>query len=234
MRPAPVEPPAATLRFPDPRRVQHEVITVGGDLEPGTLLAAYRAGIFPWPRAPKEARGATRRTAAETLVWCSPDPRAVYSLDLRAPAPGRSYEVTFDETFTSSMLACSSDRAEGTWITAEIIEAYGRLHALGWAHSVEVRQKQELVAGLCGVAIGASFSIDSTHGPRPLVAHALAVLAARMGRAGYTLLDGQIMSPGAAAFGCADVPRADFLDQLERAIATRPVEPMHAWDPRLR
>ncbi|MGH7804947.1 MAG: leucyl/phenylalanyl-tRNA--protein transferase, partial [Candidatus Binatia bacterium] len=129
----PIEPPPSRYRMPDPRHSPPEgLVAAGGDLEPGTVLTAYRAGIFPWPD--REGR----------VLWWSPDPRAILPLDgfhesqsLRRRRRSGRFQVTVDRAFAAVLAGCA-DRPEGTWITAGITHAYRRLHRLGWAHSIEV------------------------------------------------------------------------------------------------
>mgnify|MGYP003347125860 CR=1 FL=1 len=143
----PVEPPPCPWAWPDPRRAdEHGVVGVGADLEPGTLLAAYRAGLFPMPVGRRQ------------LAWFSPDPRGVLPLDavhvsrsLRRSR--RRFECTVDTAFRDVMVGCATGREDGDWITRPIVDAYVRLHELGWAHSVEVWTDDELVGGLYARAI---------------------------------------------------------------------------------
>src|SRR5689334_23302741 len=133
----------------------HGCLAAGGDLEPGTVLAAYRSGIFPWPDP--DGR----------LLWWSPDPRAVLPLDgfhasrsLRRLRRRGAYHVTRDQACSAVIAGCA-DRAEGTWITPAMRRAYERLHGLGWVHSVEVWRDAVLVGGVYGVAIGGFFAAES-------------------------------------------------------------------------
>ena len=148
------DPPDA---FPDPQRALHEpdgLLAVGGDLDPARLLAAYRRGIFPWYEA------------GQPILWWSPDPRLVLELDeikisrsLRKTIKKRIFSVTFDQAFSRVIAACASVVREGqpgTWITAEMREAYERLHTLGYAHSVETWLGDELAGGLYGVSSDSS------------------------------------------------------------------------------
>src|SRR6476620_6041561 len=154
----PIEPPTSRVVFPDPRRAgRREILAVGVDFSPGTLLAAYRQGIFPWPQS-------------RTLVpWCSPDPRAIFPLaeplhwsrSRRRTLRKHPWRISIDEAFEGVMRACGETRPEGTWIHEEMITGYASLHRLGWAHSVEVGEGAELVGGIYGVAIGGSFAGES-------------------------------------------------------------------------
>ncbi|MGH9274493.1 MAG: leucyl/phenylalanyl-tRNA--protein transferase, partial [Acidimicrobiales bacterium] len=152
----PIEPPSSSWGFPDPGSAdEHGVVGVGADLEPGTLLAAYRAGLFPMPLH----RGGP-------MAWWSPDPRGVLPLDrlrvsrsLRRSC--RRYEIRIDTAFADVVDACASPRRPGGWISPAIRAAYGELHRLGWAHSVEAWDDEGLAGGLYGVAMGGLFAGES-------------------------------------------------------------------------
>lgn len=217
-----VEPPPSRFRFPDPARGRGRegVVCVGGDFAPGTLLAAYRRGIFPWP------------TSRRLVPWCSPDPRAHFPLD--APEPWsrslrralrlRPFRVTVDAAFAEVVDACA-DREEGTWITSELTDGYRALHAAGWAHSVEVWSAEDgaLVGGIYGVTIGAAFAGESMfHRATDASKIAFVHLTRRLREAGYRLFDVQIMSPHLESLGCVELPRAEFL----RRVATCIGEPL--------
>jgi leucyl/phenylalanyl-tRNA---protein transferase len=192
------------------------IVCLGGDFAPGTLLAAYRQGIFPWP-------------ASQSLVpWCSPDPRAVLSLQqppefsrsLRRAMRNRPFRVTFDQAFASVLESCG-DREEGTWITPELAAGFCELHRLGWAHSVEVWNihTDELVGGLYGLAIGAMFAGESMfHRETDASKVAFASLADRLHGAGFHMMDAQQMTSHLASLGCRPMPRGHFLDALAIAV----------------
>jgi leucyl/phenylalanyl-tRNA--protein transferase len=227
-RPPPIEPPASRFLFPDARRGvgPHGVVCVGGDFAPGTLLSAYRRGIFPWP------------VSGELVPWCSPDPRAILPLDepprwsrsLRRTLRRGVFRVTVDVAFEEVMDGCG-DRDEGTWITPALAAGYRELHALGWAHSVEVwnAASGELVGGIYGLAIGAMFAGESMfHRETDASKVAFASLAERLFAAGYRFLDAQQMTPHLASLGCIDVPRPDLLRKLRAALVEErsfPVDP---------
>jgi leucyl/phenylalanyl-tRNA---protein transferase len=210
--------PPCRLRFPDPARADADgLLAEGGDLEPSTLIEAYRRGIFPWPVEEHE------------LLWWSPDPRAI--LPPEAPHVSRSlartlrrarFRVTLNAAFPDVIAACA-DRDE-TWITPALREAYVRLHRLGWAHSVEVWALDgTLVGGLYGVAVGALFSAESMfHRATDASKVALVALAQRARAVGATLLDVQVPSAHLTSLGARTIPRAEYLARLARAVA-RPV-----------
>jgi leucyl/phenylalanyl-tRNA---protein transferase len=212
---SPREPLPSRYRMPDPRTaLPNGLLAAGGDLEPGTVLAAYRAGIFPWP----DQRG--------RLLWWSPDPRAVLPLDRfhqsRSLARTRrrgDLEVTFDRACPQVLAACG-DRAEGTWITPEMVGAYVELHRLGWVHSVEVWRSGRLVGGLYGVAIAGFFAAESMfHRVDDASKVALAELVERLRARGFTLMDVQFLTDHLASLGAATVAREDYLSTLRAAIA---------------
>jgi leucyl/phenylalanyl-tRNA---protein transferase len=216
--PPPRPLPPCRLRFPDPARADAEgLLAEGGDLEPSTLIEAYRRGIFPWPVEEHE------------LLWWSPDPRAI--LPPQAPHVSRSlartlrrarFRLTLNAAFADVVAACA-DRDE-TWITPAVREAYVRLHRLGWAHSVEVWALDgTLIGGLYGVAVGALFSAESMfHRATDASKVALVALAQRARTVGTTLLDVQVPSAHLTSLGARTIPRAEYLARLARAVA-RPV-----------
>src|SRR5262249_34927951 len=154
-----------------------------------TLLAAYRAGIFPWP------------DPDERLLWWSPEPRAILPLDrfhqsrsLRRTRRRGAFRVTFDRAYASVMEGCA-DRSEGTWINSSILAAYVSLHELGWAHSVEVWMGERLAGGVYGVAIGGFFAAESMFHREPDASKvALAELVEHLQRAEFRLLDVQLLT----------------------------------------
>lgn len=232
----PIEPPPARVRFPDARRApSHGVVGVGCDFNPSTLLLAYRSGIFPWPHGPDEdddARG-------EPLVlWFSPDPRCIFPLEgephwsrsLRRTLRRHPWEITVDQDFSGVMNLCGETRAEATWIIPELVRGYDDLHALGWTHSVEVWERsprakggRELVGGIYGVGVGGLFAGESMFHTRTDASKvAFAALVAKLRAAGYVLFDVQVKNPHLTSLGCIEIPRADYLDRLARALVVRP------------
>jgi leucyl/phenylalanyl-tRNA---protein transferase len=210
-------PGPSRWRFPDPTTVGEEgLVGIGADLEPATLLDAYRQGIFPWPHP------------GAPLPWFSPDPRGVIPLDgvrcarsLRARLRRSGWETTVDRAFPAVIAACAdrpgSVREGGTWITGPMRSAYRRLHDLGHAHSLEVWSGGELVGGLYGVAVGGVFTGESMfHLATDASKAALVDLAARLTEAGGSLIDVQMVTPHLASLGAVDMPRDDFLDLLAR------------------
>jgi leucyl/phenylalanyl-tRNA--protein transferase len=217
----PVEPEPSAYDF-DPSALPpgEELLGVGADLEPGTLLAAYRSGVFPMP--------VTRRGP---VGWWSPDPRGVLPLhrlrvsrSLRASC--RRYEVRCDTAFAEVVRGCADPRRPGGWIRPDLAAAYHRLHELGWAHSVEAWRGDRLVGGLYGVAVGGLFAGESMfHRERDASKVALVALVdvLRRGPAGdRRLLDVQWVTPHLAGLGVVPVGRAAYLARLTDALALRP------------
>ena len=187
---------------------------VGADLAPSTLVDAYRRGIFPWPHP------------GVPLPWFSPDPRGVLWLDavivsrsLARRLRGCGWVTTVDAAFEDVVRGCAQGRGEaGTWISPAMIRAYVRLHELGWAHSLEVWDGDELVGGIYGVQIGAAFTGESMfHRATDASKVALVDLAARFAEAGGWFIDVQVTTDHLRSMGAVDVNRPGFLDQLLRA-----------------
>lgn len=229
----PIEPPKTRVRFPDARTApSHGVVAVGCDFTPGTLLLAYRSGIFPWPHGEDEdERG------APLVLWFSPDPRCVFPLEaephwsrsLRRTLRRAPWEVTVDRDFAGVMRMCGETRANATWIIPELVRGYEQLFELGWAHSVEVWEDGELVGGIYGVAIGGLFAGESMFHTRTDASKvAFATLVGHLRAAGYALFDVQVQNPHLLSLGCVEIPRAAYLDRLGNALAVSPVQlPFH-------
>lgn len=231
----PVPPPATRVRFPDPgRRGAPEVLAVGCDFSPGTLLAAYRSGIFPWPH------GESKEDGSPLVLWFSPDPRAIFPLEnpphwsrsLRRTLRRHPYEVTIDEDFTGVVRLCGETRAKATWIIPELVEGYVALHGLGWAHSVEVWEKtptgRALVGGIYGVSIGGMFAGESMFHLRTDTSKiAFATLAEALRSSGYALFDVQVENPHLTSLGCVEIPRSEYLGRLREALGRAP-KPLEA------
>ena len=187
------------------------LVAVGADLEPGTLLAAYRAGLFPMP------------LDGRRIAWFSPDPRGVVPLDglrisrsLRRSL--REFDVTVDTRFREVMERCADPSRDGGWITPEFVDAYTALHELGWAHSVETFRDGELVGGLYGVRINGFFAGESMFHTAPDASKvALVHLVRWLVATGATLLDVQWTTPHLVSLGAVDVRRDEYLTLLASA-----------------
>jgi leucyl/phenylalanyl-tRNA--protein transferase len=212
----PVEPPPTTWDLPDPRRLRPgEVLGVGADLEPGTLLAGYRRGMFPMRLS----------GTSGPLCWWSPDPRGILPLDglivsrsLRRSL--RRYDVSVDAAFDAVVVACANPDRKGAWIDPGLREAYRRLHALGWAHSVEVWAGEDLVGGLFGVAVGGLFAGESMfHTATDASKVALVSLVDLLTADGHArLLDVQWRTDHLETLGVVEISRREYLSRLDVAL----------------
>ncbi|WP_340151700.1 leucyl/phenylalanyl-tRNA--protein transferase [uncultured Sneathiella sp.] len=183
-----------------------------------TILAAYRIGIFPMADSADDP----------SLFWVDPEMRGIFPLE-KFHVPKRlaktirkdPFEVTVDRDFRGVMRACAAPRRDGgeTWINPEILERYGELHELGYAHSVECWQNGELVGGLYGLAFDSVFCGESMF-TRVTDASkvALVYLVARLIHGGYTLLDAQFLNPHLETFGAEEISRAEYQVRLQRGL----------------
>ena len=218
----PVEPLPTTWVF-DLSEVDdgEDMVAVGGDLRAGTLVEAYRSGVFPMGLGEHGSR---------PIAWWSPDPRGVLlpgqvhaSRSLQKSL--RRFEMRVDTAFREVVDACADPGREGRWITEEIAEAYTEMHALGWAHSIETWQDGELVGGLYGINVGGLFAGESMF-HRVSDASKAAVVAT----AGYVFADGdprrlidvQWATDHLRSLGVVTVSRPDYLGRLKDAVDLDP------------
>ncbi len=204
--------------FPAPSLALHEpngLLAVGGTLNSTTLRAAYQQGIFPW------------YSVGQPILWWSPDPRAIIwprkfhvSQSLRRTLRQRPWCITIDRAFVQVIAACAAPRANatGTWLSAEMIQAYNALHRQGLAHSVECWLDGELAGGVYGVAVGNIFCGESmfskvTDGSKV----ALYALCRRLAAWGYQLLDCQVANPHLQTLGAENIARQRFCELLNAA-----------------
>lgn len=204
--------------MPDPRLIASagetddaDLVAVGADLEPPTLVHAYRHGLFPWPHGRRQ------------LPWFSPNPRGVLpperlrvSKSLRQTLRRSGWTATVDGAFSEVIAACSKrPDGDGTWITAPMRRAYTRLHELGWVHSVEVWDGPDLVGGLYGFLIGGIFTGESMFHHRTDASKvAMVELAHRLVEAHGSLIDVQLVTDHLASLGAIGIGRPLFLDLL--------------------
>lgn len=214
----PVDPGACVWVLPDPHDTDHVGLAgVGADLEPATLLAAYRRGLFPMPVGGDDP----------AMGWWSPNPRGIIPLDglivSRSLWKARKhFEIRVDTAFDRVVQACADPRRDGGWINEAIRSAYGRLYEMGWAHSVEAWSLDtgELAGGLYGVAIGGLFAGESMfHWRTDASKVALCGLVDRMEAGGGVLLDTQWQTRHLASLGCVTIPRVAYLERLAEATA---------------
>lgn len=203
------------------------LVAIGGCLSPNRLVNAYRAGIFPW------------FNEGEPILWWSPDPRWVLkpgnlhiSRSLQKSMRNKGFKISFDRAFDEVIQACAEPRvgASGTWISAEMRVAYGRLHRLGIAHSFEVWQEGALVGGLYGVGLGKMFFGESmfhrvTDASKVALARASEVLEGW----GYDLMDCQVHTAHLESLGAIPISRSDFCLKVSQLTASQPAA--SAWRP---
>ena len=217
----PIDPPATRYEFPPPSDADADgIVGIGADLEPGTVLAGYRSGLFPM-----------RIALGGPLAWWSPDPRGILPLDgfhvsrsLRRAS--RRFSVTVDVAFRAVMEACAETSRPHGWIDATFIDAYCELHRLGWAHSVEVWSdaadagEPGLVGGVYGIAIGGFFAGESMfHRATDASKVALMALVERLVSGGGVLFDVQWTTDHLVSLGAVDVDRERYLRLLTDAVA---------------
>lgn len=188
------------------------LLVAGGDLSPQRILAAYRAGIFPW------------FMPGEPILWWSPSPRMVLYVDefqvpksLAKVARHRQYRVTFDTAFEQVMQGCAAPRGTeaGTWISEEMLAAYTALHEAGFAHSFECWMDGELVGGLYGMALGKMFYGESMFARRSDASKIAFVHAVQWLREnGFAMIDCQMYTDHLARFGAREIEREEFIAKL--------------------
>lgn len=222
---SPTEPSATGWVFGDPAQwPADDLVGAGADLRPGTVLAAYRQGLFPMPFEIRRRR---------LLGWWSPDPRAVIPLasmrvtrSLRAST--RRFEIRVDTAFDEVVARCGDPRRPHGWLTPTMSAAYAELHRLGWAHSVETWTPDgRLAGGLYGLAVGGLFAGESMwHEPTPwgrdaskVALVALVAMLAAADEPNRRLLDVQWQTPHLASLGAVELPRTLYLARLAEALA---------------
>ena len=196
----PTEPPA-------------DLVAIGGNLSARQLLEAYRIGLFPWSVHP--------------VTWWSPDPRAIFewnrfhtSRSLKRRLRQNPFRITFNQAFGQVIRHCARrPNGEDSWITPEFILAYENLHQLGHAHSVEAWNKNQLVGGLYGVAIGGLFAGESMfHRQNDASKIALCYLHQTLKQAGFALFDIQMLTPVTQQLGAVEISRRQYLQRLQTAV----------------
>jgi len=205
------------LVFPPVHLAEDGLLALGGDLRPERLLLGYTQGIFPW--------------YAENLpiLWHSPDPRMVMTTrdlivqrSLRKAIKRRPFELTTDKAFGDVLRGCAHvprPGQTGTWLIPEMIDAYMKLHELGFAHSFEAWKDGELVGGLYGVSLGAAFFGESMFAKAPDASKVAFVASVRQLDAWHIgLIDCQVHTEHLERFGAYEIPRLDYLQMLARAL----------------
>lgn len=208
--------PEAKTAFPDVNTALREpngLLAIGGDLSVERLLAAYRRGIFPW-----YSRG-------QPILWWSPNPRAILRLSalrisrsLRKSLRRGDYQVRFDTAFEEVIWQCAKPRGDGlgTWITEEMRNAYVRLHKLGYAHSIETWDGDQLIGGLYGISIGKIFFGESMFSRRTDASKlAFVYLVRQLEKWAFALVDCQVYSEHLGSLGAEQIPRERFTAYLD-------------------
>ncbi len=210
---------SSDLRFPHVETASPEgLLAIGGDLRPERLLEAYRQGIFPW------------YNEDGPILWWSPNPRTVLfpehlhvSRSLKRSLRPGVFTTTLDTCFRMVIERCARPRSQnpegGTWIRPEMVEAYTRLHKLGYAHSAETWLGKDLVGGVYGVGIGGAFFAESMFTQIDDASKvALVQLVRQLLSWGFGLIDCQQSSPHVMRFGAKEIPRREFSTRLSEAI----------------
>ncbi|MCZ7587790.1 MAG: leucyl/phenylalanyl-tRNA--protein transferase [Gaiella sp.] len=211
----PVEPSPSRWQLEEPPDDHPDDLwAIGADLEPGTLLAAYRLGCFPMP-------------VGARIGWFSPVRRAIVPLEPFTPSRSlrrarRRYEIRVDTSFAAVVTGCARPGDPASWIDPAIEAAYARLHELGWAHSVEAWDVDGLAGGLYGVASGGLFAAESMFHTRTDASKAAFVALAECLRAagdpGTRVLDVQWRTPHLVSLGAVEITRAAYRRRLQRAL----------------
>lgn len=217
----PVEPPPTPWAFPPADSGDGDLVAIGADLAPGTVLAAYRRGLFPMAVDGPGPQGPVQ------MAWWSPEERGVLPLaalrvtrSMRQSA--RHFEIRVDTAFEEVMAGCADPARNGGWIDDAIVASYTKLHRLGWAHSVEAWHDGHLAGGLYGVTIGGLFAGESMFTrERDASKVALMGLVELLGDeyADRRLLDTQWQTPHLATLGVEEIPREEYLDRLQQALS---------------
>jgi len=206
------------IEFPPPHLASKEgLLAIGGDLSRERLLLAYRMGIFPW------------FSDDEPILWWSPDPRLVLypneikiSKTLKKIIKKGLFEVTMDSAFVQVINQCAQIRIQNnqeTWILEDMIDAYCKLHELGFAHSVEAWYQGELAGGLYGVSLGNCFFGESMFTRISNASNvALVTLVEYLNTLSFDIIDCQLTTEHLLRFGAKEIPRAAFLNQLEESL----------------
>ena len=215
---------ATRVRFPSPadiRSAPTDLIAVDGNLEPDTLLGAYKRSLFPW------------YSHGQPILWHSPDPRAVLkpgkihiSRSLEKKLKSGRFSLTLNYRFAEVINQCANRHGD-TWITTEMESAYKHLHQEGHAHSIEVTENETLVGGLYGVAIGRMFFGESMFSLRTDASKvALVVLSRYLKEHHFPLIDCQVHSTHLESLGAQLLSRAEFMRQIDELCKREPPKPM--------
>ncbi len=204
--------------FPSVEKASPEgIVAMEGNLSPGMLLSAYKQGIFPW------------YSAGEPILWWSPNPRMVLfpdnihiSKSMKRNFNKQKFSFSMDNQFSEVINSCGGiprKHEDGTWITSEMKDAYIYLHELGWGHSVEVWEDNELVGGLYGLSIGSVFFGESMFSKKTDASKAaFIVLAQTLGKLGFSMIDCQLYTPHLESLGAVKIDRKEYLELLNKGL----------------
>ena len=204
--------------FPDPNYANDKgIVAYGGDLNPNRIMTAYLNGIFPW------------YNESDPILWWSPNPRCILQLEelkisksLKKTINKNIFEIKFDTNFRNVIIECKKIREgkdkKGTWISNEIIDAYSKLHEMGFAHSFEAYYQGELVGGGYGVNIGNIFCGESMFAKKSDASKvAFFYLVERLKAKGFKMIDCQIPSDHLQFLGAKTMERKKFLKLVEKS-----------------
>lgn len=213
--------------FPDVSEIGDEpgdLITIGADLEPPTLVYAYSKALFPMYVNTED-----KEFLEIPLGWFSPEKRGIFEIDKLKVSrsmkqSAKKYECKINHSFKEMMVMCQTVPRHGGWITDDFIEAYTKLHKLGFAHSVETYEDGELVGGLYGVGFGNFFAGESmVHTKRDAskvaLLHLFQFIKSQIRDSSQFLLDAQWLTPHLASLGAQEVPRSEYISRLNKTIS---------------
>lgn len=211
----------AFFQFPSVSRASPDgVVAMEGNLSPGMLLSAYRQGIFPW------------YSEGEPILWWSPNPRMVLfpekihiSKSMSRSFKRERFSFSMDNQFREVVNSCSGilrKHEDGTWIIQEMKDAYTHLHELGWGHSVEVWEDNELVGGLYGLSMGSVFFGESMFSKKTDASKAaFIILAQTLGGLGFTMIDCQLYTPHLESLGAVKISRNEYIRLLNNGLEAK-------------
>lgn len=206
------------IAFPPPELADDDgLLAVGGDLSVDRLMLAYSMGIFPW------------YSGNSPILWWSPNPRLVLfpqelkvSRTLRQTVKKGLYRVTSNVAFEDVIRSCAAiprKGQEGTWITEDMIRAYIRLHQAGYAHSIEAWAGGELAGGFYGIILGRAFFGESMFAKKSDASKvAFVTYVTQLAEKDFAMIDCQVATDHLKRFGAREIPRADFMEHLQKAL----------------
>jgi leucyl/phenylalanyl-tRNA--protein transferase len=213
---------ASVWDFPTPEQMpKDDLVTLGADLKPETLIDSYKHGIFPMHLQIENKR---------EIGWWSPQQRGILPLNKINISSSlkksmKKYFVTFDQDFDAVIEGCGDDKRPKGWINKDIKTAYKKLFELGYVHSVEVwNKKDELVGGLYGVEVNGLFAGESMfHKQTDASKTAMVYLVNQLKEAGgERIFDVQWQTPHLKSMGVIKISRAKYISLLPEVMNTTP------------